>query len=161
MFSKEEIKELWKDFWLGFKTHCETHPLLDFKKKRWILNETQIRGVALRFDVNRENAKVILELQNKSEDRRLQIYENLERYKVILEEGFADGLTWEFYHQREDNGQEVCRIYTQLGNIDWHRREQWPNIYNFFIENMLQLEENFLMVKDSLKTDLKNDNANG
>ncbi len=155
MFSKEEVKELWQSFWQNFKTHCETHPALNFKKKRWILNETQIRGVALRFDVDRENARVILELQNKSEDRRLQIFEILERYKVIVEEGFTEGLIWEFYHQREDNQQEVCRIYAQLNNVDWHRKMDWPDIYNFFIENMLQMESNFLMVKDSLKEELK------
>lgn len=155
MFSKEEIKELWQKFWHDFKTHCETHPALNFTKKRWILNETQIRGVALRFEVNRENAKVILELQNRSEDRQLQIFEILERYKIIIEEGFTSGLIWEFYHQREDNKQEVCRIYAQLNNVDWHRNKDWPDIYNFFVENMLLMEENFLMVKDSLKEELK------
>ena len=155
MFSKEEVNELWQSFWQNFKIHCETHPALNFKKKRWILNETQIRGVALRFDVDRENARVILELQNKSEDRRLQIFEILERYKVVVEEGFTNGLIWEFYHQREDNKQEVCRIYVQLNNVDWHQKMVWPDIYNFFIENMLQMEENFLIVKDSLKEELK------
>ena len=76
-------------------------------KKRWILNETQIRGLALRFELERENTKLILELQHNQEDRRLKTYEILERYKVVLHEGFENRLIWEFYHQREDNGQEV------------------------------------------------------
>jgi hypothetical protein len=156
MYSKDEIKELRLTFWQNFKSYCETQPALNFKKKRWILNETQIRGVALRFDLERENAKVILELQHKHEDRRLQIFEILERYKVVLEEGFENGLIWEFYHQREDNGQEVCRIYTQLNNIDWHNQNQWTQIYDFFIKNMLQMEENFLMVKEVVKEELRN-----
>jgi hypothetical protein len=120
------------------------------------LNETQIRGLTLRFELERENAKVILEIQNKQEDRRLQIFEILERYKVVVEEGFESGLIWEFYHQRKDNNQEVCRIYTQLENIDWHNQNQWPDIYNFFIKNMLQMEENFLMVKEIVKEELRN-----
>jgi hypothetical protein len=156
MYSKDELKELRLNFWQNFKSYCETQAALHYKKKRWILNEIQIRGVALRFDVDRENAKVILELQNKHEDRRLQIFEILERYKVVLEEGFENGLIWEFYHQREDNGQEVCRIYTQFEGADWHRQSQWPEIYEFFIKNMLQLEENFLMVKESVKEELRN-----
>ena len=156
MFSKEEIKELRLNFWQNFKIYCETQPVLNYKKKRWILNETQIRGLALRFDLDREKAYVILELQNKQEDRRLQIFEILERYKVVMEEGFENGLIWEFFYQREDNNQEVCRIYTQLENVDWHRQNQWPEIYDFFIKNMLQMEENFLMVKDSLKEELRN-----
>jgi len=156
MYSKDEIKELRLNFWQNFKSYCEIQPTLNYKKKRWILNDTQIRGVALRFDLDREKAYVILELQNKHEDRRLQIFEALERYKIVLEEGFDQGLIWEFFHQRKDNNQEVCRIYTQLENVDWHRQNQWPEIYDFFIKNMLQLEENFLLVKESLKDDLRN-----
>ncbi len=156
MYSKDEIKELRLNFWQNFKSYCETQPALNYKKKRWILNDTQIRGVALRFDLDREKAYVILELQNKHEDRRLQIFEALERYKVVLEEGFENGLIWEFFHQREDNNQEVCRIYTQLKNVDWHRQNQWPDIYNFFIKNMLQMEENYLMVKEMVKEELRN-----
>ena len=156
MYSKDEIKELNLKFWHDFKSYSQNHPALNYQKKRWILNETQIRGVALRFELERKNAKVILELQNKKEDRRLQIFEILERYKVVLEEGFENGLIWEFYHQREDNGQEVCRIYNQLENVDWHNQNQWQEIYDFFIKNMLQMEENYLMVKEMVKEELKN-----
>ena len=156
MYSKDEIKELRLSFWQNFKSYCETQPALNYKKKRWILNETQIRGVALRFDIDRQNARVILEIQSKNEDRRLQIFEILERYKVVMEEGFENGLIWEFYHKRDDNNQEVCRIYTQFENMDWHNQSRWPEIYGFFIKNMLQMEENFLMVKESLKEELRN-----
>lgn len=156
MYSKEELKELRLNFWQGFKSYCETQPVLNYKRKRWMLNETQVRGLALRFDVHRENARVIMELQHKNEDRRLKTFEILERYKVVLEEGFENGLVWEFYHKREDNQQEVCRIYTKLENTDWHRQEQWPDIYNFFIKNMLQLEENYLAVKEVLQEELRN-----
>ena len=72
-----------------------------------------------------------------------------------MEEGCENGLTWEFYHQREDSGQEVCRIYIQLENVDIHNRNQWPDIYNFFIENMLQLEENFAVISDIVREELQ------
>lgn len=151
MYSKEELKELRLKFWHSFKSYCETQPALNYQKKRWMLNETQVRGLALRFDVDRESAWVIMELQHKNEDRRLKTYEILERYKVVMEEGFKNGLIWEFYHRREDNRQEVCRIYTRLENVDWHNQNLWPDIYNFFIKNMLKMEENFLEVKEVLK----------
>lgn len=155
MYSKEEIKELRLNFWQSFKSYCETQPVLNYKRKRWMLNETQVRGLALRFDIDRENAWVIMELQHKNEDRRLKTYEILERYKVVMEEGFENGLVWEFYHKREDNQQEVCRIFTKLENVDWHSKKKWPDIYNFFIKNMLQMEENYLSVKEVLKEELR------
>ena len=155
MYSREEKKKLTIDFWSLFKKRCAIHPDLQFKKKKWILHRTKIKGVALRFEVCRENAKVILELYNRIEKLRLKAFEVLERYKPVVEEGFKDRLTWEFYYQRPDSGQEVCRIYTTQENVDIHRQNQWPDIYNFFIENMLKLEENFLSVRDVLEGELK------
>lgn len=154
MYSKEEIKELRLNFWQGFKRYCETQEATNYQRKRWMLNETQMRGLVFRFDVDRKSAWVILELQHKNEDRRLKVYEILERYKVVLEEGFENDLVWEFYHKREDNGQEVCRIYTKFEDVDWHKQDLWPDIYNFFIKNMLQMEENYLAVKEVLKEEL-------
>lgn len=155
MYSKEEAKELSIDFWELFSTRCEVHPELKFKKKKWMLHRTKIRGVALRFEIGRKNAKVILELNHKNENLRIKAFELLERYKIILEEGFENGLIWEFYHQREDSGQEVCRIYNQLENVDLHRQNQWPEIFNFYIENMLKLENNFLEISDILREELQ------
>ena len=157
MYSIEEKKKLTIDFWELFRRRCSVHPGLQFKKKKFILHRTKIKGVALRFDIGRKDAKVMLELHNRSEKLRLKAFEVLERFKVVLEEGFENGLTWEFYHQRPDSGQEVCQIYTRLENVDLHRQNQWPDIYNFFVENMIKLEENFLLVRDVLEGELKND----
>lgn len=144
------------DFWQLFKKRCAVHPDLQYKKKKFILHRTKIKSVALRFDVGRKDALVVLELHNRSEKLRLKAFEVLERYKVVIEEGFDGGLKWDFYYQRPDSGQEVCRIYTILENVDLHRQNQWPDIYNFFIENMIKLEENFLLVRDVLEAELKN-----
>lgn len=155
MYSKVEKKKLTVDFWELFKRRYAVHPNLQLKKKKFILHRTKIKGVALRFDVGRNDAKVILELYNRSEKLRLKAFEILERYKMVIEEGFENSLIWEFYFQRPESGQEVCRIYTTLENVDLHRQNQWPDIYNFFIENMLKLEENFLLVRDILEWELK------
>jgi hypothetical protein len=155
VYTKEELKELKLQFWAGFRQFVQNHPDPEIKRKRWLLNDTGVSGVAFRFDFDRQNAFVMIELQHKNETRRLKTFEILEQYKVVLEEGFPDELHWDFYHKREDNGQEVCRIYRSLGNVDFHRQNQWIEVYNFFIENMPKLEENFLMVKEVLKEELR------
>jgi hypothetical protein len=154
MYSREEAKKLRLEFWEQFGRRCEAHPMLRNKSKKWILHRTKIKGIALRFDAGRKNAAVMLELNHKNENKRLKAFEILEQYKLIIEEGFKNGLNWEFYHQREDSGQEVCRIYTELEGVDLHRQKQWPEIFNFFIENMIKLEENFLQIRDVLKEEL-------
>ena len=155
MYSKEEIKKLHLDFWELFKQRCEVHPELKFKKKKFILHRTKIRGVAFRFEVGRKNAKVMIEIFHRNEDTRIKAFEIIERYKTHMEDGFENGLTWDYFYQREDSGQEVCRIYTTLDNVDIHRKNQWPDIYNFFIENMVRMEDNFSVISEIVKEELQ------
>jgi hypothetical protein len=155
VYTKEELKELNLRFWAEFRQFVQNHPDPDIRRKRWILNDTGVNGIAFRFDLDRQNAFVMIELQHKNEERRLTSFEILERYKVILEEGFPDGLQWEFYHKRFDNGQEVCRIFTRLDGVDFHRQNQWPEVYQFFAQNMIRLEENFMMLREVFKEEMK------
>lgn len=155
MYSKEEAKKIRLHFWEQFGKQCKIHPLLGERRKKWMLHRTKIPGVALRFEADRSNAKVILELSQRNEDKRLKAFEILQNYKVVLEDGFPDGLIWEFFHEREDSGQEVARIYNILPNVNLFRQIQWPDIFNFFIENMARLEENFLQIRDILKEELE------
>lgn len=119
-----------------------------------MLHRTKIPGVALRFEADRSNAKVLLELSQRNEDKRLKAFEILQKYKVVLEDGFPDGLIWDFFHEREDSGQEVARIYTILPNVNMFSQNHWPDIFNFFIGNMARMEENFLQIRDILKEEL-------
>ena len=89
----------------------------------------------------------MLEISHRNENKQLQIFEIFEKYKVQLEKGFKDGLNWQFLITLEDSNKDVCRIYSMLDNVDFHRQNQWPEIFNFFIENMLLLEKNFFKIK--------------
>ena len=155
MYSKEELRQLNLLFWEKFGQYCAVHPMLRNKSRKWMLHRTKVKDVAFRFEVNRENAKVILELGSRNEEIRLKAYEFIERYKVVMEEGFDQGLNWEFFHEREDSNKAVCRIYNQLNGVDLHRQNQWPEVYNFFIENMSRLEDNFLSIRDLLQEELR------
>ncbi|HKJ42237.1 MAG TPA: DUF4268 domain-containing protein [Sunxiuqinia sp.] len=154
MYTKEEAKQLREKFWSLFGKRCELVPDLRDKKKKWVLYDTKIPGLDLKFEVDREAARVMIEVNHRSENRRLEIYEKLEKYKPILEEGFPDGLQWDFLYTRE-SGAEVCRIFIERKGFDIHRQNQWPDIYNFMIDNMLKLECNLMDVRDSLKEELK------
>ncbi len=155
MYTQEEAKQLRLQFWEQFGRRCRVHPELSQRKKNFILHRTKVSGVALRFEADRKGARVILELGQNNEDKRLKAFEILQNYRIVLEEGFSEGLIWEFYHQREDSKKEVCSIYTELTDVDIHRQNLWPDIYNFFIENMLRLEANFLQLRDVLKEEMQ------
>lgn len=158
MYSKEEAKKLRLEFWENFGRRCEGHPLLRYKNKKWMLHRTKIKGVALRFDVGRKDAMVMIELNHKNEEKRLHAFEVLEKYKPIIEDGLNSQLQWEFFYQREDSNQEVCRIFTTLENANIFNKNDWPRIFDFFIQNMSKLENNFLQIRDLLKEEIDGQN---
>ena len=153
MYSKEQAKLLRKEFWIVFARRCEIVPELRHKKKKWVLYDTGLNGIDLKFDVSRTEALVMIEINSRLESRRLEIFETLQKYRKFLEEGFAEPLEWDICFVRE-SGQEVCRIYTPLSNVDFHRQNQWPDIFNFMIDNMLLLENNLMEIKDVLEAEL-------
>ena len=153
MYSKDEAKLLRKEFWIVFARRCEIVPELRHKKKKWLLHDTGLNGIDLKFDVTRTEALVMIEVNSRLENRRLEIFETLQKYQKFLEEGFAEPLEWDICFVRE-SGQEVCRILTALPNVDFHRQNQWPDIFNFMIDNMLLLENNLMEIKDVLETEL-------
>ena len=149
MFTKEERISLVKRFWVQFDAYCNTIPELAWKKKKWILHDTKISHVDLKFDPGREFVIVALEINHKSESKRLQVFELIERYRFILEQGFSDGLIWDFCYQN-DNKKDVCRIYIKKEGLDLHRLSDWLDIYIFFAEKMNGLQENFLEIQEML-----------
>lgn len=154
MYTQEEAKQIRQLFWDTFARRCEIVPELRYRKKKWILYDTKISGIDLKFDAGREDALVMIEINSRAEARRLFIFETLEKYRILLEEGFENGLIWDFCVVRE-SGQEVCRIYEKMINIDIHKQKQWPDIFNFMIDNMLKLETNFMEIRDVLQEELK------
>lgn len=153
MYSRDEAKLLRKEFWIVFARRCEIVPDLRHKKKKWILYDTGLSGIDLKFDVSRMEALVMIEINSQMESRRLEIFEVMQKYGKFIEEGFPEPLIWDICFVRE-SGQEVCRIYTSLPNVDFHRQNQWPDIFNFMIDNMLLLENNLLEIKDALEAEL-------
>ena len=67
MYSKDELKQLKKEFWEGFGVFCSNHPVLGKRKSKFMLYNTKMKGVELKFDATREGAFVILELNSLNE----------------------------------------------------------------------------------------------
>jgi hypothetical protein len=153
MYNKDEAKLLRKEFWIVFARRCEIVPALRHKKKKWVLYDTGLSGIDLKFEVSRTEALVMIEINSRQESRCLEIFETLQKYGKFLEEGFAEPLEWDICIVRE-SGQEVCRIFTSLPNVDFHHQNQWPDIFNFMIDNMLLLENNLMEIIDVLEAEL-------
>jgi len=152
MFSKDEAKELRQLFWHKLENRTRRLPGQKGKKVKWIFDSTNIKGLDLRFDIDRERAIVAIEVNHRSENRRLKLYEKLEACKNIIETTFGAPLTWDFIYTKAE-GLEVCRVYEEMKPADLYKQEEWPEVMKFMIDRMLRLEKAFLEVKDFLMHD--------
>lgn len=150
MYSKDELKNLKLEFWESFAAFCEVQPYLRGRKKIWILYDTKVKGVELKFDATREGAFVILEVNHRGEEARLEMFERLTWYKDTLETDFPEGLTWDICFVR-DTGKQVARIYTSKSGIDFHRRQDWGEFFSFMASQMYLLERNFMSIAEYLR----------
>lgn len=150
MYSKDELKNLKLEFWESFAAFCEVQPYLRGRKKIWTLYDTKVKGVELKFDATREGAFVILEVNHRGEEARLEMFERLTWYKDTLETDFPEGLTWDICFVR-DTGKQVARIYTSKSGIDFHRCQDWGEFFSFMASQMYLLERNFMSIAEYLR----------
>lgn len=150
MYSKDELKNLKLEFWESFASFCEVQPYLRGRKKMWTLYDTKVKGVELKFDATRDGAFIILEVNPRGEEARLEMFERLTWYKDTLEMDFPEGLIWDICFVR-DTGKQVARIYTSKSGIDFHRRQDWGEFFSFMASQMYLLERNFMSIAEYLR----------
>ena len=150
MYSKEELKNLKIEFWEGFDNYCRTQSYLQGRDKMWVLYDTKVKNVELKFDATRDGASVILEICHRSEEARLEMFERITWHKETLEQDLKDELIWDLTYTR-DTGKEVCRIYTFCEGLDIHRRAHWEDFYAYMARKMFLLERNFMEIRDYLQ----------
>lgn len=152
MYKKEESKAIRLEFWEKLDNRTRRLPGQKGRKKKWIFDNTGIKGLDLRFDVNRKKAQVALEINHNTEERRIELYEKLYACKSIFETEFGEPLIWDFVYEKE-TGEHVCRVYLeQAGDI--LKKEDWSKMIYFLIYNMMKLEKAFLAIIDYMQADI-------
>ena len=152
MYKRDELKQLKTDFWNGFADYCNTIPRLAQRKQKFMLYNTRLKGTELKFDVQRHEVAVVLEINHTDYDRRIELFEHFKACHLLFEESF-DGLevVYEPFFKLE-TGKDVCRIYIRLNDeMDFHRRDDWQKFYGFMARNMMRLERIFNQAKQAVE----------
>ncbi|MCK5135123.1 MAG: DUF4268 domain-containing protein [Bacteroidales bacterium] len=150
MYSKEEAKALREEFWDRFKTISSGRRTRKKMPGNWLLTNTGIKALNLRFYVDREVAQVGIDLETKNMDKRLELFEKLESVKKIMEDVMQEPMIWDIEYIRE-NSKSVSRIYLQIQGVDIYNRNTWPTAHQFMYEKMMRLEKFYLEYRDFFK----------
>lgn len=142
MFSKEEALKIKKDFWIGF---AEAYP------RKWLLHNTKIKDVTLKFFVDNKTAQVALEIEPKDEEKRKIYFEKIESLKtILLEEYLPEAIFERDYYLL--NGKCISRIWIDIDKkVSVNNKNTWNEIFDFFAEKMTQFELFFNEYEDYIK----------
>ena len=148
MYSKEESQNLRHEFWHKLESKTKRLPGQNGRPIKWIGAKTGIKGLDLRFDVDRERAMVAIEINAATPERQKMLYEKMVACKKIFEDKFGAPLVWDPTYQKSES-EVLARVYIETpGNL--YDREQWKEMIVFLIDNMRKMEEAFKLVQDYL-----------
>ncbi|WP_177765897.1 DUF4268 domain-containing protein [Flavobacterium sp. I3-2] len=141
MFSKEEVQQLKRQFWIDF---AEAYP------RKWLLFDTKIKDFAFKFYVDNKKAMVMLDIECKDDEKRKIYYEKIESLRTILwEEHVPDALFERNLYL--ESGKLISRIWVELDQVSSNNKKTWPRIFEFFNEQMNAFEIFFYEYEDYIK----------
>jgi hypothetical protein len=138
MFSKEESKKIRQEFWTGFG---KEYP------RKWILYNTRIKDVQLKFSFDNEKASVSLDLTSNDEIMRAYYFEKLESLKAILLSEYLPDAVYEDTFVLPE-GKIISRVFTEIKHVNIHNKKDWPLVMDFLENRMDALEKFFLEYSD-------------
>lgn len=141
MYSREETQKLKREFWVAF---AEKFP------RKWVLYDTKIKDFSFKFYVDNKKAQVLIDIEHRSDEKRMAYFEKIEALKNILEEEFIKDLVYEKNYVLE-NGKTICRIWVERLGVGVSNRNYWDEIFDFYFEKMDALERFYLEYDEFIK----------
>lgn len=141
MYSREENQKLKREFWIAF---AEKYP------RKWVLYDTKIKDFSFKFYVDNKKVQVLIDIEHKSEDKRVLYFQKLESLKSIIHEEFVKDLVFEKEYHLETQ-KIVSRVWVEMSGVKVSNRSDWDRIFDFFYKNMDGLERFYLEYDDYIK----------
>lgn len=141
MYSKVETQKLKREFWIAF---AEKYP------RKWLLYDTKIKDFSFKFYVDNKKAQVLIDIEHRSDEKRIAYFEKLEALKNILEEEYVKDLIFDKEYTLE-SGKTISRIWVEKLNVGVSNQKYWNEIFDFYNEKMTALEVFFSEYDDFIK----------
>ncbi len=141
MYSKQENQQLKQEFWVAF---ANQYP------RKWILYNTKIKDLSFKFFVDNTKAQVLIDIEHRNEEKRIAYFEKFESFKTILEDDYIKNLVFNKNFTLESS-KTISRIWIEKRDISVSNRIYWNEIFDFFYENMNELEMFYLEYDEIIK----------
>lgn len=147
MYTREEKRNMRVDFWESYKEYSKLHGR---KMMSWILKRTAISECQLKFDIREGEAFVMIQIDHKTDERRIEVYNKFKKYRPLIDKTCGDDIVWEENYLTEEF-KNISNIYYKLEGVNIYKKEKWDEVFDFFFAKMTILEEAYEDVIDAVK----------
>ncbi len=151
MLSREEHKIRNIQFWEGFRNSIKKFPSSNGRRMNWLNYPSDVKDIYIRLQCDSNGARVCMDFQQKDEGVRAIMWEQMTELKKVLE----DSMKWETKWDPEKTSPEgfiYGRISWELEGKSFYKDEDWPEIFLFFIDRLIEFDEFYQEFKEILIT---------
>lgn len=122
MFSKKEAKKIREEFWTNFGKESS---------REWILYDTRIKELQLKFTFNNREAKVSMDISSKDEIIRSYYFQKITSLRSILLDEYLPEAVFEENIVLPE-GKTISSIFVLLKGVNINSKKDWPAVSSIF-----------------------------
>jgi hypothetical protein len=150
MLTSSEKKVIREEFWSEFKTYSNLRKLKMHKSGKWIMNDTNIKQLSLKFHFDENIAIAGIEIETHNVDKRILLFDKLEKLKSLLVSKVPYPLVWEL--EKNILGKSSSSlVYVVINDVSIYNKNCWKKVFKFLFEVMDPIEDIFREYYDFLK----------
>ena len=151
MYTREEASRIRQRFWTSFGQYMRPVRGAAGDTVNWLNYKTGVKHLFFRMDVDRQQALIAIEWQQRDLSQQQEMYDRFMQMKSILEEETGEEWRWQLQVQDED-GKIVSRVIQTLPGVNIFNEADWPSIISFLKPKMLALDRFWMQARDFFET---------
>jgi hypothetical protein len=149
MLSKEAQKEWNIRFWNGFKNEMKVFNSSNGRRINWLTYPTDIKHMYLRMVCEKDSVALHFDSQFSDQGIRDIVWEQLEELKSLINAQMNYPSIWSRGLNTKE-GLVIDRISWNLNNVNYLKEEEWPIIYDFLKNRIVEFDKFHQEFKDIL-----------
>lgn len=149
MLSKEAQKDWNIRFWNGFKNEMKAYNSSNGRRINWLTYPTDIKHMYLRMVCEKDGVALHFDSQFSDQGIRDIVWEQLEELMSLINAQMNYPSIWTRGFQTKE-GLVIDRISWKLNNVNYLKEEEWPIIYDFLKNRIVEFDKFHQEFKDIL-----------
>ncbi len=150
MYSAQEASLVKQEFWTKLGQYLAPIPSASGKKINWINYKTGLKPIHFKMDALQKKAFVSVEIYAE-EALRTRLFERFKKF----EKQFPLGYEWAPYCEDEQS-RILSRIFMEKEKVSVFRKTDWPELIQFFKEQILLWDIFWQEHKDFFEMEITN-----